>query len=120
MAYVDNIPTLIDFKTSNQFSPDYALQTAAYFLALEEMGFKVLQRIILRIPKDGGEFETITLPNNLENGNRLELDIKGFLALRELQMVDSYYSNPNRDIKDENGKMRIDNSKTNKKSVKTF
>lgn len=117
IAYVDNIPSLIDFKTSNQFSPDYALQTVAYFLALNEMGLKVLQRIILRIPKCGGDFETITLPNNLEEGNRLDLDIKGFLALRELQKVDSYYSNPNHKIKDKDGKMKIDKILINQKNV---
>lgn len=108
IAYINGIPSLIDLKTSNQFSPEYALQTGAYLLALEEMGFKVLQRIILRIPKTGDNFETITLQNNLEDGNRLDLDIKGFLALRELQKVDSYYNNPNRGIKDENGKMKLD------------
>jgi hypothetical protein len=108
IAYVDAIPSLVDFKTSNQISEDYFLQVAAYQIALEEMGLKVLQRIILRIPKDGGEFETITLPNNLENGSRLELDKMGFIALRQMQKVDSYYRNPNHEIKDENGKMKID------------
>ena len=74
IAYVNNIPSLIDFKTSNQISSDYFLQVAAYQIALEEMGFMPLQRIILRIPKNGNDFETITIPNNLENGNRLDLD----------------------------------------------
>ena len=107
IAYVDNIPSLIDFKTSNQISPDYFLQTAAYQIALEEMGFTPLQRIILRIPKDGGEFETITLPNNLEEGNRLNLDKSGFLSLRQIQRVDSYYNNENHGVK-ENGKVKLD------------
>lgn len=107
IAYVDAIPTLIDFKTSQQISEDYFLQTAAYSIALEEMGLKTLQRIILRIPKDGSEFETLTLQNNLEDGNRLELDKSGFIALRQIQRVDSYYHNPNREIK-VNGKITID------------
>ena len=112
IAYVNNIPSLIDFKTSNQISADYFLQTAAYQIALEEMGFTPLQRIILRIPKDGGEFETATIPNNLENGNRLELDKSGFLALRQVQRVDSYYNNENHNIK-VNGKIKLDNQNGN-------
>ena len=107
IAYVDNIPSLIDFKTSNQISADYFLQTAAYQIALEEMGFMPLQRIILRIPKNGDGFETVTLPNNLENGNRLALDKSGFLALRQVQRVDSYYLNENHGVK-ENGKIKLD------------
>ena len=107
IAYVDNIPSLIDFKTSNQISADYFLQTAAYQIALEEMGFVPLQRIILRIPKDGSDFDVVTMPNNLENGNRLALDKSGFLALRQVQRVDSYYNNENHSVK-ENGKIKLD------------
>lgn len=107
IAYVDNIPSLMDFKTSNQISSDYFLQMAAYQIALEEMGFMPLQRIILRIPKDGNDFETITLPNNLENGNRLDLDKSGFLALRQMQRISSYYENENHGVK-ENGKIKLD------------
>ncbi len=114
IAYVDDIPTLIDFKTSNQISEDYFLQTAAYVLALEEMGFKALQRVILRIPKDSEGFETVTLPNNLEDGNRLELDKEGFLALRQMQRVASYYQNINHLVKDENGKVIVDKPKNEK------
>ena len=113
LAYMDNIPSLIDFKTSNQISADYFLQTAAYQIALEEMGFVPLQRIILRIPKDGNDFETLTLPNNLENGNRLALDKSGVIALRQMQRVASYYSNENHGVK-ENGKIKLDTKvKTN-------
>lgn len=107
IAYVENIPSLIDFKTSNQISADYFLQTAAYQIALEEMGFQPLQRIILRIPKNGNDFETATIQNNLEGGNRLELDKSGFLALRQIQRVDSYYNNENHNVK-VNGKIKID------------
>jgi len=49
---------LIDFKTSNQMSDSFDLQTAAYQLALEEMGFpKIEERWILRFPKEGEDFE---------------------------------------------------------------
>jgi len=112
IAYVDHIPSLIDFKTSNQISEDYFLQTAAYQIAIEEMGLKTLQRIILRIPKTGEDFETVTIENNLENGNRLELDKSGFIALRQMQRVDSYYRNINHSVKDENGKIKIDKKVT--------
>ena len=112
IAYVDNIPSLIDFKTSNQISEDYFLQTAAYQIALEEMGLHTLQRIILRIPKTGKDFETVTIENNIENGNRLELDKSGFIALRQMQRVDSYYKNINHSVKDENGKVKIDKKVT--------
>jgi len=108
IAYVDAIPSIVEFKTSNQISEDYFLQTAAQQIALEEMGLKTLQRIILRIPKDGGEPEKVTLPNNLENGNRLELDKSGFIALRQVQRVDSYYNNLSHEVKDENGKVKVD------------
>jgi len=107
IAYVDNIPSLIDFKTSNQFSVDYFLQVASYQICLEEMGFVPLQRIILRIPKTGDDFETITIPNNLENGNRLSLDKSGFLACRQLARVNSYYENESHSVK-ENGKIVLD------------
>lgn len=107
IAYVDNIPSVIDFKTSNQISPDYFLQTAAYQIAIEEMGFKPLQRIILRIPKDGGAFESVTIPNILEDFNRLEFEKDVFVALRTIQKYDSYINNENHNVK-ENGKIKLD------------
>jgi hypothetical protein len=79
LAIVDGIPSLIDFKTSNQISKDYFIQTAAYHLALEEMGLKMWQRIILRIPKDGSDFEALIVPTPLD------LDTQAFLALRQVQ-----------------------------------
>jgi len=36
VAFVDNVPTLIDFKASNHIYPKYFLQTAAYAFALLE------------------------------------------------------------------------------------
>ena|SRR3990167_3234941 len=115
IAYVDNIPSLVDFKTSNQISPDYFLQTAAYQIALEEMGFVPLQRIILRIPKDGNDFETVTIPNIVEDFNRLSFEKEVFTSLRTVQKYDSYINNENHGVK-ENGKVKLD-SKLDSKIV---
>ena len=76
-AMVDGKKTLIDFKTSKGMSGDYFLQTAAYQLALEEMGEKPDQRMIMRLPKDGGALDVMIVPS------KLEFDKEIFLALRE-------------------------------------
>ena len=81
-AMVDGKKTLIDFKTSKGMSGDYFLQTAAYQLALEEMGEKPDQRMILRLPKDGGNLEVLVVPS------RLEFDKEVFLALRQVYRWD--------------------------------
>ncbi len=102
IANINSILTLVDFKTSNQISQEYFLQTAGYQIALEEMGLVPLQRYILRIPKDGNEFEVCTVKTPYE------LDSMGFLALRQVQRVLSYYNNLNHEVKDENGKVKVD------------
>ena len=60
VAEVDDVLTVVDFKTSSQISDEYFLQTSAYWLLLDENlveGEKrPEQRLILRIPKDGSEF----------------------------------------------------------------
>lgn len=101
IATVDGHPCLIDFKTSNQISKDYFIQTAAYELALEEMGVKVWQRIILRIPKDGKDFEALTVPTPLD------LDRETFLALRQVQKFESYVANLNNEVVDQRGKVLV-------------
>lgn len=100
LAIVDGVPSVIDFKTSNQISKDYFLQLAAYELALEEMGIKVWQRIILRIPKDGTAFEALVVPTPLD------LDRQAFLALRQVQRWISYVANQNNDVIDTTGKVK--------------
>jgi len=87
LAIIAGKKTLIDFKTSNQISKDYFIQTAAYQLALAEMGYMCEQRLILRIPKDGKEFEAMIVPTPLD------LDISAFLALRQIQRWLSYVDN---------------------------
>lgn len=60
LAIVDGKVSLVDFKTSGHIDESYYLQTAGYQLCLEEMGVKVEQRIILRLPKVLGEdFEAV-------------------------------------------------------------
>jgi hypothetical protein len=48
---VDGIPTIIDFKTSNQISSEYYSQLAAYDILLREHGFSPEKSAILRLPK---------------------------------------------------------------------
>jgi len=101
LAIVNGIPTLIDFKTSNQISKDYFIQTAAYDLALDEMGVKTWQRLILRIPKDGSDFEALIVPTPLD------LDRAAFLSLRQVQRWQSYVANVKNDVTDARGKVRV-------------
>lgn len=109
LAVVDGVITLVDFKTSNQISKDYFLQTSAYQLALEEMNQEVDQRLILRIPKTGGEFEALIVPTPYE------LDMASFLGLRQVQRWVSYTENEDKGIVDERGKVVV---VSNKKTIK--
>lgn len=49
----DELPTVLDIKTSNQVSPDWPLQLIAYKLALAEEGIYTMRRIVVRVPKKG-------------------------------------------------------------------
>lgn len=50
----DDLPSVIDLKTSNSVSTDWPLQLSAYQLAIEEeLGVNIGKRIIIRIPKKG-------------------------------------------------------------------
>lgn len=46
----DDIPTVIDIKTSNSVSETWGLQTAAYQLALDEDGIECGRRVIVQLP----------------------------------------------------------------------
>ncbi|MCW6168884.1 MAG: hypothetical protein LVQ96_04895 [Thermoplasmatales archaeon] len=48
---VDDIPTIIDFKTSNQISNEYYSQLSAYDILLRENNYKAEKTAILRLPK---------------------------------------------------------------------
>ena len=52
MAEVDGVDTLVDFKTSKAVYAEAHLQTAAYRVALQEMGHGTVDRaVIVRLPK---------------------------------------------------------------------
>lgn len=84
IAEIDGKVTLIDFKTSSQISEEYYLQTAGYQIALEEMGGRVDQRLILRIDKKDGTFDPCVVKTPLD------LDKEAFLSLRQVQRWQAY------------------------------
>lgn len=49
----DPLPSVIDLKTSNSYSDDWALQLSAYRRLLANNGIKTHRRVIVRIPKVG-------------------------------------------------------------------
>ena len=83
-AKVDGLKTLIDFKTSNHLNDDVFLQTAGYQIALEEMGEKPDRRMVIRLPKDGGKLEIVTIPSDLT------FDKQTFLSLRQAHRWNLY------------------------------
>ena len=80
IAIVDGISTLGDFKTSSHISEDAFLQTAGYHIALEECLEEKekmpKQRLIIRIPKDGTEFEALIVKTDLEFDKEIFLHLK--------------------------------------------
>lgn len=93
IAIVDGIPSIVDFKTSGQLSASYILQCAGYDLMLSEMGFKVRQYIILRVPKDGAPAETLTISDPKEMAFAMET----FLHQREAHKFYVYAENKLKD-----------------------
>lgn len=91
IAKINGVLTLGDFKTSNQISEDVALQTAGYWLALDEMlkegEERPKQRAVLRIPKNGMDFEYQRIDTDLE------FDKEVFLHLREVHRWNLYIKN---------------------------
>jgi CRISPR/Cas system-associated exonuclease Cas4 (RecB family) len=82
IALIDCKLTLGDFKTSARFSDDHYLQTAGYQMMLEEADsqnqYKIAQRMVVRLPKDGSPTETEIVPN------KYAFDRDGFLAALKL------------------------------------
>ncbi len=77
VAIVDGKVSLVDLKTSSMIDEGFYLQTAGYFMCLEEMGIKIDQRIILRLPKKKGDkFEAVLVDTPIDE------DIRAFLNLR--------------------------------------
>ncbi len=79
IAVIDGITYLVDFKTSSQISESYLLQCAGYDLMLREMGLQVMGLMILRLPKDGKEAETLTITNQED----MKFFRETFLRMRE-------------------------------------
>lgn len=68
LGYVNGELAIIDFKTSNGIYDDYFVQTAAYAHAVnEEDGTNITKCYIVRVPKDGSEFEVQEDENYLMN-----------------------------------------------------
>jgi hypothetical protein len=62
IGYVDGILTLIDFKSSKAFYPEMGIQLAAYRHAYQEMtNKKIPALLVLRLGKEDGEFEAVTI-----------------------------------------------------------
>lgn len=69
LAYVNGALSIVDFKTSKHIYPDYLVQGSGYWNAYEEeqeyifetIPNKVEQFVVLRLPKDGSEWETMTI-----------------------------------------------------------
>lgn len=61
---VNGALTLLDFKTSNGIYESYYIQLASYVAAREEEGSEPFEQIlVLRVPKDGSEFEVGLISN---------------------------------------------------------
>ena len=100
LANINGLSSLIDFKTSSQLSESYLIQLAGYDLMLEEMGFKPRAWMLVRCPKDGKPFETITITNQQDQKFYREV----FLHLREAHRFMVYIENNKKSY----GKMKTD------------
>lgn len=80
IARVDDVLTLVDYKTSNGVYPEYVLQIGAYAGAYqEETGARLEKAIILRLGKSDGEFEAHEF-----SASELRRAYGGFLAALQL------------------------------------
>jgi hypothetical protein len=69
LACVDDVFTVVDFKTSRGVFIEYLLQLSAYTEAAVEMGLAVppVQAMVVRFPKEAGDtFEVTTFPWELQ------------------------------------------------------
>lgn len=69
LAYIDDIFTVVDFKTSKGIFIEYPLQLAAYGHAAVEMGLATapVDAAVVRFPKEAGDdFEVVTFPWQLQ------------------------------------------------------
>lgn len=101
IAVIDGLTYLVDFKTSGQISPSYLLQCGGYDIQLREMGVQVMGYLILRIPKDGSDAESLTITNH----DDMEFFRQTFLKQREAHKFYAYCESK---LKGLNGKMKVD------------
>lgn len=81
LARVKGKVKVIDYKSSKSLYSEYHLQTAAYAMAYEEeTGERIQGRILVRLGKEDGAFETRELPFRY----KLEEDYQVFLATKQL------------------------------------
>lgn len=77
LGYVNGELAIIDFKTSSGIYPEMFIQTSAYAQAVnEEDGSSIKTCYVVRVPKDGSEFE-------VQQDNHMELNFKSFLGCLE-------------------------------------
>jgi len=101
IAIVNGLTYLVDFKTSSQVSEDALIQAAGYDLMLREQGLQVMGYMILRLPKDGAEAETLTITNQED----MKFFRETFLKMREAYKFFLYMSSK---FKDARNKMKVD------------
>lgn len=102
IAVIDGITYLVDFKTSGQLSASYLLQCAGYDVMLREMGLQVMGYMIVRIPKDGKEVETLTITNRED----MQFFRETFLKQREAHKFYVFMESKFKD--QQTGKMKVD------------
>lgn len=82
-CWIDDVPVLVDFKTSPKVYDTHKLQTAAYCQCVyEEFGVAPERRLILRIDKETGELEEHWDQEGDWEASWQE-DFKGFMGLRQ-------------------------------------
>ena len=102
IAVIDGLTYLVDWKTSSQISASYLLQCAGYDIALREKGLQVMGYLIIRIPKDGKEAETLTITDQTQ----MEFFRQTFLKQREAHRFYVYAESKLKDMS--TGKMKVD------------
>jgi hypothetical protein len=105
IAVVDGLTYLVDFKTSSQISASYLLQCGSYDIMLREMGLQVMGYLIIRIPKDGSDAETLTITNQ----EQMEFFRQTFLKQREAHKFYVFAQSKLSDL--HTGKIKVDEQK---------
>lgn len=78
LALVEGVPTILDWKPTPELWEERRLQSAAYRMALVEMGWPDLQGAIVCLPRDGGE---ISMVPACAPGPELDATFEAFVSL---------------------------------------